>query len=125
MRIVQEGTRMIIHSGITQLWIDPWGRDSFRIRMTGEPEMDAHDWALTEPVEATTPVVTVEEIDTTDPWYKTEEFKHYHSTGRIWTFTNGKLTVKVNPEGWLSFYNQKGELLTEEYWRNRNRINRY
>ena len=38
---------------------------------------------------------------------------------------NGKLTVKINEEGWLSFWNQKGELLTEEYWRNRNRINRY
>ena len=29
------------------------------------------------------------------------------------------------PGGWISYYNQKGELLTEEYWRNRNRINRY
>lgn len=36
-----------------------------------------------------------------------------------------KITVKINPEGWLSFYNQRGELLTAEYWRNRNRINRY
>ena len=125
MRIIQEGTRIIIHSGITQLWIDPWGRDSFRIRMTGEPEMDAHDWALTEPVEAVVPEVTVEEIDNTDPWYKGEEWAHYHQTGKIYTITNGKLTVKINPEGWLSFYNQKGELLTEEYWRNRERLNRY
>ena len=125
MRIVQEGSRVIIHSGVTQLWIDPWGRDSFRIRMTAEPEMDAHDWALTEPVEAVTPIVTVEEVDTTDPWYKGEEWAHYHQTGKIYTIVNGKLTVKINPEGWLSFYNQKGELLTEEYWRNRNRINRY
>lgn len=31
----------------------------------------------------------------------------------------------ISPEGWISYYNQKGELLTEEYWRNRNRINRY
>ncbi|MBE5810530.1 MAG: glycoside hydrolase family 31 protein [Clostridiales bacterium] len=125
MRVEQHGSRMIIHSGITQLWIDPWGRDSFRIRMTGEPEMDAHDWALTEPVEAITPVVTVEEIDTTDPWYKTEEYAHYHQKGKVYTIVNGKLTVKINEEGWLSFWNQKGELLTEEYWRNRNRIHRY
>ena len=38
---------------------------------------------------------------------------------------DGKITAKVSHEGWISFYNQKGELLTEEYWRNRNRINRY
>lgn len=38
---------------------------------------------------------------------------------------NGKITAQISTEGWLSFYNQRGELLTEEYWRNRNRINRY
>ncbi|MGN0753068.1 MAG: TIM-barrel domain-containing protein [Aristaeellaceae bacterium] len=125
MRIVQENTRLILHSGATQLWIDPWGEDSVRIRMTGEPEMDAHDWALTEEMPEITPVITVEEVDTTDPWYQSAEYAHYHQTGKVYTYTNGKLTVKINPEGWLSFYNQRGELLTEEYWRNRNRINRY
>ena len=39
--------------------------------------------------------------------------------------TNGKITAKVSFEGCISFFNQNGELLTEEYWRNRNRINRY
>lgn len=125
MRITQEGSRIIIHSGITQLWIDPWGRDSFRIRMTGEPEMDPHDWALTEQMEEIMPVVTIEEVDTTDPWYKPDEWAHYHRKGKNYYIQNGKLTVKINHEGWLSFWNQKGELLTEEYWRNRNRINRY
>ena len=125
MRIVQEGSRLAIYGGSTQLWIDPWGTDGVRVRMTSEPQMDPNDWALSEPVEALTPAISWEEIDTTDPWYKSEEYAHYHSTGRVWTFANGKLTVKVNEEGWLSFWNQKGELLTEEYWRNRNRINRY
>jgi len=125
VRIVQEKNRLIIREGVSQLWIDPWGVDGVRIRMTMEPEMDGHDWALTEPVEALEPVITCEEIDYTDPWYKGEEWAHYHQTAKVYTFTNGKLTVKVGPEGWLSFYNQKGELLTEEYWRNRNRIHRY
>lgn len=125
MRIEQQNNRLVIYSGVTQLWIDPWGEDSVRVRMTSEPEMDPHDWALTEKLPEIAPVITVEEVDTTDPWYKSEEYAHYHQTGRVYTFTNGKLTVKVNPEGWLSFYNQKAELLTEEYWRNRNRINRY
>lgn len=125
MRIEQQQNRLILHSGVTQLWIDPWGADSVRIRMTGEPEMDAHDWALTEEMPEITPVITAEEVDTTDPWYQSAEYAHYHQTGKVYTYTNGKLTVKINPEGWLSFYNQRGELLTEEYWRNRNRINRY
>lgn len=41
------------------------------------------------------------------------------------TLTNGKITAEVSPEGWIRFLNQRGEVLTEEYWRNRNRINRY
>ena len=125
MRVAQEGKRLVIRQGAGQLWIDAWGRDSVRIRMTSEPEMDPRDWALTEPVEETEPEITWEEVDTTDPWYRGEEYKAHHQKGRIWRFTNGGLTVQVNPEGWLSFLNRKGEVLTEEYWRNRNRINRY
>ena len=125
MRIETTRNRLIIRDGASQLWIDPWGTDGVRVRMTMEPEMDPRDWALSEPAEDVTPVITCEEIDYTDPWYKAEEYAHHHCTAKVYTFVNGKLTVKVGPEGWLSFYNQKGELLTEEYWRNRNRIHRY
>ena len=125
MHISVENNRLIIGSGKQTLWLEPWGKNSFRVRMTGEPIMDANDWALTEKVEECQAEITVEEVDTTDPWYATEEFAHYHSKGKIYTVKNGKITAKINPEGWISYYNQKGELLTEEYWRNRNRINRY
>ena len=125
MRIETTRNRLIIRDGASQLWIAPWGTDGVRVRMTMEPEMDPRDWALSEPAEDVTPVITCEEIDYTDPWYKAEEYAHHHCTAKVYTFVNGKLTVKVGPEGWLSFYNQKGELLTEEYWRNRNRIHRY
>lgn len=66
-----------------------------------------------------------EEVDTTDPWYKGDEYAQYHQTGTDYYLTNGKLTVKLDNEGRMSFYNQHGEVLTEEYWRDRNRINRY
>ncbi|MBQ8160185.1 MAG: family 31 glucosidase [Clostridia bacterium] len=125
MQVTREGKRLIITSGASTLWIDPWGRDSVRVRMTMESEMDPHDWALTEKVEDTTPVITFREVDTTDPWYRGDEYSKYHQTGTEVTYTSGKLTVRINPEGWLSYFNQRGELLLEEYWRNRNRINRY
>ena len=125
MRFEQQGNRLMILAGNSQLWIDPWGEDGVRVRMSCEPEMDGHDWALTEPVKETRPEIRFEEVDTTDPWYRGPEWAKYHQTGTRITFTNGKLTVRVSPEGWLSFYNQKGELLTEEYWRNRNRLNRF
>lgn len=125
MHFEQDGNRFIIRDGISQVWIDPWGANAFRVRMTKEPQMDGNDWALTEKLPEAEVSISYEEIDVTDPWYQTEEYAHYHQKGTEVTIVNGKLTVKVSYEGWLSFYNQKGELLTAEYWRNRNRINRY
>lgn len=125
MHIYQENNRIIIADGNSQVWIDPWGENSVRVRMTAVPVMDANDWALEEAPKEVTPVITFETIDVTDPWYQGEEWSKYHQTGTQVTMVNGKITVKISHEGWLSFYNQKGELLTQEYWRNRNRINRY
>ena len=125
MRVWQEGNSLVIGDGRYTLRLEPWGVNSLRVRMTGEPVMDAHDWALCEKVEECVPEITCEEVDTTDPWYKGDEYKKYHQTGKIYRMKNGKITAQISTEGWLSFYNQRGELLTEEYWRNRNRINRY
>ena len=119
MRVEQQNHRLIIHDGRSECWIDPWGKDSLRVRMSAEPGMDGHDWALTEPVEATDVVIRSEVIDTTDPWYKGEEWAKYHQTGTEWTLTNGKITAKISTEGWITFLNQRGEVLTAEYWRNR------
>jgi len=125
MRIYEENNRLILAENRTQVWIEPWGKNSLRVRMTAEPKMDENDWALTEPVEACKANITSAEIDVTDPWYQSEEYARYHQTAKEWQLTNGKITAKVSYEGWISFYNQRGELLTAEYWRNRNRINRY
>ncbi|MCI5856178.1 MAG: glycoside hydrolase family 31 protein [Agathobacter sp.] len=125
MHFEQDGDRLIIREGISQVWIEPWGPNSLRVRMTKETQMDANDWALEEKMPKTDATITYEEIDVTDPWYQTPEYEKYHQTGTQATLVNGKITAKISHEGWISFYNQKGELLTEEYWRNRNRINRY
>lgn len=125
MAVRQDGNKLIIERGVSQVWIEPWGENSLRVRMTCEPAMDGNDWALTEEVKECTPEITFEEVDTTDPWYKGEEWAKYHQTGIVATLKNGNITAKVNPEGWISYYNAKGELLTEEYWRTRDRINRY
>ncbi len=125
MRIYQEENRMIIAAGNSRVWIEPWGMDSVRVRMTAQPQMDENDWALTEKPAPVTPKITFETVDVTDPWYRGKEWEKYHQQGVQAKLVNGKLTVKVSHEGWISFYNQKGELLTEEYWRNRNRLNRY
>jgi len=125
MSVLFENNRLIIRNGNSQVWVEPWGESSLRVRMTAGPVMDGNDWALSEEVKKTEIEYRQETVDTTDPWYKSEDYKHYHQTGTNHYLTNGKITAKVDHEGVISFYNQKGELLTQEYWRNRNRINRY
>lgn len=125
MHIYQEENKIIIAEGKSQVWIEAWGANSLRVRMTALPKMDENDWALTEKMESVEPQITFETIDVTDPWYKGEEYAKYHQTATQAQITNGKITAKVSFEGWISFYNQKGELLTQEYWRTRDRINRY
>lgn len=125
MQIYQENSKLVIASGKSFVWIEPWGANSLRVRMSAAAQMDANDWALTEPMEEITPQIVFEEIDVTDPWYRGDAYAKYHQTARQASITNGKITAKVSHEGWISFYNQRGELLTEEYWRTRDRINRY
>ena len=70
MRLEKQGNKLMILDGTSQVWIEPWGENSLRVRMTKEPQMDGSDWALTEPVKECTPEITFEEIDVTDPWYQ-------------------------------------------------------
>lgn len=125
MRLEKQGNALVIAEGVSRVVIEPWGKNSLRVRMTKEPEMFSQDWALTEPVAPCTAEITFTTIDVTDPWYQSEEWAKYHQTATEASITNGKITAKVSHEGWISYYNQKGELLTAEYWRNRNRLNRY
>lgn len=125
MDFLQEGNRLVVMNGLEKLWIEAWGKDSLRVRMTKEAHMDANDWALTEKVEEYVPEISFTEIDVTDPWYKSDEWAKYHQTATVARIRNGKITAEVNAEGWICYKNDKGEILTEEYWRTRDRINRY
>ena len=123
--ICKDENRLKIIDGKKQLWLEPWGPDSFRVRMSPSHIMDGNDWALTE--EMPFAPLDAEEItvDTTDPWYKGEEWAKYHSEGKKYIVTNGNIKAVINTEGWISYYDKEDNLLTCEYWRNRNRINRY
>ena len=70
MHIYQEENKIIIAEGKSQVWIEAWGANSLRVRMTALPKMDENDWALTEKMESVEPQITFETIDVTDPWYK-------------------------------------------------------
>lgn len=126
MNYYKESNRLVLKDGSATLWLEPWGKNSFRVRMTKEPVMDPQDWALTQPVPTITPDVVFKTVDMTEPFYHTPKEREAHKqTGTKVTVTNGKIKAVIDPEGVISYYNEKNILLTKEYWRNRNRIDRY
>ncbi len=125
MYVLTQQGRIEIHDGMDQVWIESWGPDAVRVRMTQEAEMDPHDWALSEPVADVETRIESKVIDVTDPWYQGPEWERYHMQGTVYRLVNGKITAEVNEEGWITFYDKSGRTLLKEYWRNRNRINRY
>ena len=81
-----------------RLIIEPWGENSFRVRATKLAKMPEEDWALQEKKTGNSQV-TINQ-------YSAE-------------IVNGKIKAVINNIGKIFFYNQKGELLLEEFVRNR------
>ncbi len=91
------GKRLIRRFDAEILWVEPWGEDSLRVRATCEAEMPEIDWALLPAPDAPNAQVRVEEKEA--------------------VVTNGSLTARVAANGKIRFFNQKGELLLEEFVR--------
>ena len=86
------------------LLIQPWGANSFRIRATQNRSFDeAIPSALTEPLKQ-------EEMEAEITLEK---------NGKAAVIRNGNLTCYLSETGKLKFVNQRGELLLEEYERDR------
>lgn len=124
--LVQEKNRLIIKDDNLTTWIEPWGKDSVRVRVTGHRQMDTNDWALDSKPEETETSIKIETIDVCEPWHVhyPEPEKHIQKM-QVATLKNGRMVVKVNYENWIRFEDSDGNLLFEEYWRNRRRIDRY
>lgn len=95
----QKGNALCYRYQAERLVIEPWGENSLRVRASKLAEMPAEDWALLPPAQPCQPEIVVRE-----------------DGGEI---ANGKIRAEINLIGKLSFYNQKGELLLEEYVRTR------
>ena len=94
----RQGQRLIFTYDSEKLWIEPWGRDALRVRATKMANMPTEDWALLSP-ESTEAEITITPYGA--------------------SIVNGKIRAELNSAGKITFYNQKGQLLLEEYVRNR------
>ena len=87
------------HYDAEEVWIEPWGRNSFRVRATKNAEMLDTAWALTQ------------EKPETD-----SEIEIGENRAEI---RNGKIKAGITKYGKLTFYKQDGSVLLDEYLRNR------
>lgn len=99
-----EGHRLVCQYDNEKLWIEPWGENSLRVRATQLAAMQSEDWALLPPAACNG------EISITD---------------RTAVLKNGKIRATVSTAGKIRFYNQKSEILLEEYVRNRDDIREF
>ena len=82
--------------------IEAWGRDSLRVRSTMLPDMPSYEWALIEPTARATAKV---------------EIFDGHAV-----ITNGKINAVVAKNGKIVIQNSSGNVLLEEYVRNRKEV---
>lgn len=94
------GNRLIFRYDAEEVWIEPWGKDAFRIRATKEWQYpdENEGWAL-QKVKQEAADITIEDKQA--------------------TIVNGKIKAIVSSFGKIKIFNAAGKLLLEEYLRNR------
>jgi len=123
---VESGNKLVVRDNASILWVEPWGKNGLRVRMTKEGRMDTADWALDQEPETTNATVTIRDLKVVEPWHRdpAEREANTISTQEA-EIINGEIRCEINFEGWLKFTDKNGKVLLEEYWRNRSRVDRY
>ncbi|MFC5472118.1 TIM-barrel domain-containing protein [Cohnella suwonensis] len=93
-----ESNRLIRRYDAEQLWVEPWGVNSLRVRATQMEAVRMDDWALL-PQEASDVQISI--------------------VGQTASIQNGNIRAAISADGKITFYNRKGEILLQEYVRNR------
>ena len=109
MQFITENGRLCCRRQGETLLIEPWGKDSLRVRATMYPRLTGENWALTEPVPALEGVVEIYD----DPHREGDGEIHHYEAARI---TNGRVSATVNRSGVISFF-RDGKLFLREYFR--------
>jgi alpha-D-xyloside xylohydrolase len=107
-----ENTRLICKQAWETLIVEAWGKNGLRVRATRRAKVTGQDWAL---------LPKDQLLDGGAP----ADSVRIHVDGEAARIACGDLECRISAEGWLSFWNGAGQLLFEEYWRNRNRIDRF
>lgn len=96
--------RLVWKYGAETLWVEPWGKNGLRVRSTCLSQMGTEDWAL---------------LSSQSDSGETSVCAEFAG------IRNGKIAAEISNAGKITFYNQDGKLLLEEYVRNRNDVSRF
>ncbi|MBD0384902.1 glycoside hydrolase family 31 protein [Paenibacillus sedimenti] len=99
-----EGKRLIRRYDAEQLWVEPWGANSLRVRATELDAMQEEDWALLSQEAGNVQISVV---------------------GQTACIQNGSICAEISSEGKLTFLNRDGKILLQEYVRMRTDIQEY
>lgn len=100
MVFTKQGNALYIKHQYEQICIEPWGKDALRLRATKSMAFTENNWALTEPLSSN--------------GQNTEIHIDGKESAEI---TNGRLTIRSNAAGVLSFF-RDGKRILREYYRN-------
>ena len=98
----KDGGRLIYHYDAEEIWIEPWGKNSLRVRACKTARMPEEDWALL-PQAPCSPEIEIKD--------------------GCATIANGKILARITEAGKMTFFNQKGGILLDEYLRNSKDVN--
>lgn len=110
-----EKNRLVFHYDAEEVWIEPWGANSVRIRATKNCAMPEENWALTEPILGgcgKTDAQTETAADAEAPFCISENAEGAE-------LRNGKIRVTISKMGKIMIYDRRDKVLLEEFWRNR------
>lgn len=93
-----ENNKLVFRYDAEIMWIQPWGRNSLRVRSTKNSRMPEENWALLEP----------EDI-------KADIRINDDESAEI---VNGKIKAWISSAGKLTIFNSDGKILLDEYVRN-------
>ena len=94
----REKSSLVREYASEKLVIESWGKDSLRVRSTMRPAFEDEEWALLRRERSEAPDISIP------------------GDGSA-SITHGLITARVDPRGQITFLNQKGEVLLEEFMR--------
>ena len=108
MQFIQDHGALVCRRQGETLRIEPWGKDSLRVRATMYPRFQGQDWALTEQPEAAEAEIAVG----TEPWREGDGSISRNPCAQI---TNGRISAKFNKSGVLTLFRDGKPFLHEQY----------